>query len=555
MNIAHRISKVALKFPQKKSVVFSKLDQGSYTYPFYTFSEFEERSNQMANFFKEKGIGKGMRTLLFVKPCLDFSVITFALFKVGAIPVLIDPGMGIKNLLSSIKQVRPEAMISIGKVHWIRRVLRSAFKSIKVKISLSPVGGSTHFLYENLSHMSKSFIICEVDPSDTSAILFTSGGTGIPKGVIYTHGIMNAQTDALKEMFSLDERQIDLPAFPLFALFTLAMGMTSVIPDMDPTRPAMVDPKKLVRNILEQGATFVAGSPAIWERVGRYCLKHNIQLGSVKYVVMFGAPVRSEIHEIFRKILPFGDTFTPYGATECLPVSLISGKEVLKGKSEKSKQGVGTCVGRAVPGVEIRIIKTSDIPESELSELPAGQVGEIVVSGTQVTPAYFEMEEETKKAKINAAGKLWHRMGDMGWLDEENNLWFLGRKAHRVEIDSETVFYPLQIEAIFNQHPMVKRSALVHLKSKNVVTPGLVIERHDGQTRFDPDFLRELCALSEETKATQQITRFFLHRSFPVDVRHNIKIDRIKLSHWAQENGGDLCQKSQNTMPSKSSMS
>lgn len=549
MNIAHRISQVALKFPHKKSVVFSKLDQGSYTYPFYTFSEFEERSNQMANSFKEKGIGKGMRTLLFVKPCLDFPVITFALFKVGAIPVLIDPGMGIKNLLSSIKQVRPQAMISVGKVHWIRRIFRSSFKSIKVKISLSPVGGSAHYLYEDLAHMSKSFYISEVNPSDTSAILFTSGGTGIPKGVIYTHGIMNAQTDALKEMFSLDEKHTDLPAFPLFALFTLAMGMTSVIPDMDPTRPAMVDPKKLLRNILDQGATFVAGSPAIWERVGRYCLQHNIQLGSVKYVVMFGAPVRSEIHEMFKKILPFGDTYTPYGATECLPVSLISGREILKGKAEESKKGVGTCVGQAVPGVEIRIIKTSDIPESELSELPVGSVGEIVVSGTQVTPAYFEMETETKKAKIKDQDKLWHRMGDIGWIDDENNLWFLGRKAHRVEINSFAVFYPLQIEAIFNQHPMVRRSALVHIKSKNEVIPGLVIERHDGQTKFDPVFLRELCALAEKTQATQQITQFFLHRSFPVDVRHNIKIDRIKLSQWAQENGGGICLKSQNITP------
>lgn len=548
MNISHRISQMAKMYPAKRSVVFSQRQRdGKYSYPFYTFKEFEERSNQMAHTFRELGIKPGARTLLFVKPCLDFSVITFALFKVGAVPVLIDPGMGIKNLLSSIKQVKPEAMISIGKVHWIRRVLRSSFSNIKIKISLDPVGGGAHYLYENLSSQSKEFSAFEAEASDTSAILFTSGGTGIPKGVIYTHGILNAQTDALREMFNLDEKQTDLPGFPLFALFTLAMGMTSVIPDMDPTRPADCDPKRIVRNILDQQTSFVAGSPSIWEKVGKYCLKHNIQLGPVKYVVMFGAPVRAEIHQMYKKILPFGDTYTPYGATECLPVSMISGSEILEGKAQKTRQGFGTCVGKAVPGISIKVIKSSDIPESDFAEVPLGAFGEIIVSGTQVTPAYFEMEEETRKAKIIKDGRLWHRMGDMGWLDDDQNLWFLGRKVHRVLMDEKKVLYPLQVEAIFNQHPAVRRSALVKLKIGEIIAPGLVIERHDGQTKCEESFLKQLIELGKQTEASRHLARFFLHQSFPVDVRHNIKIDRVKLSKWAQ-NKGSRCLKKPSIM-------
>ncbi len=535
MNIAHRISQVAQLYPDKKSVVFSKRRfDGGHDYPYYTFKMFEERSNQMANKLIATGIRPGMRTLLFVKPCLDFSVLTFALFKVGAIPVLIDPGMGFKNLLSCIKQVKPEAMVSIGLVHWIRRFMPKSFATVKIKISLQRVFGVTHFLYQDLESEKKTFDIFPAQNSDYSAILFTSGGTGIPKGVLYTHGILNAQTDALQTMFQLDHNQLDVPGFPLFALFTLAMGMTSVVPDMDPTRPAQCHPKRIVQNILDNQATFVAGSPSIWQRVGEYCLSQGISLPSVKHVVMFGAPVRSEIHEMFKKILPNGDTYTPYGATECLPVSLISGSEILDQLAQQTKSGAGTCIGWPVPQTDIKIIKASHIPEVSLGPLAPFEIGEIVVTGKQVTPAYFEMPNETMDAKIVSEGKLWHRMGDLGYIDQLGRLWFLGRKTHQVIVDEKTIHYPIRVEAIFNQHPLVKRSALVKLRHKNQVLAGVVIERKDGRKEMGPKFLQELQTLALTSPHTQMIKDFFVYPHFPVDVRHNIKIDRIKLSIWAQ---------------------
>jgi acyl-CoA synthetase (AMP-forming)/AMP-acid ligase II len=536
MNIANRISETSKRIPEKKSVVFSqRQSDGSYKYPFYTFKQFEERSNQFAHKFTKSGIAPGMRVLLFVRPCLDFSIITFALFKIGAIPVLIDPGMGIKNLLTSIKQVRPEGMISVGLVHWIRRLRPSFFKSIKIKLSLQNVGFSTHSIYEGLENEDKSFPIYPVKDEDFSAILFTSGGTGIPKGVLYTHGILNAQTTALQKMFSLDETQSDLPGFPLFALFTLAMGMTSVVPDMDPTKPALCDPKKLVQNILDNQITFVAGSPSIWEKVGKYCLENKIKLPSLRQVVMFGAPVRSNIHEMFKKILVNGDTFTPYGATESLPISLISGSEILGIKSQQTNSGAGTCVGKAVPGIEIKIIKASDIPAIHLFELQNNSIGEIVVSGLQVTQGYFEMSAENLKSKIIENGKIWHRVGDMGYLDHEQNLWFLGRKTHRVVVNESTTHYPIRVEAIFNQHLEIKRTALIQILKNGIVAPALVIERFDGQKTLQSKFLDELKLLARSSQHTQMIQDFYLHPAFPVDVRHNIKIDRTRLSVWAQK--------------------
>lgn len=522
MNIALRIQEQAKLLPEKRAVVHGP--------SFYTFREFEERSNQMAHYFESIGINRGKRILLFVKPCLDFSVITFALFKVGAIPVLIDPGMGIKNLLSSIGQVKPYGMIAIDLVHWIRRIKRKPFSSVEVNVFLDE-------LFSGMKDFPKTYSPVRVTSDDHSAILFTSGGTGIPKGVEYTHGILNAQTDILQNLFKLTPRDIDLPGFPLFALFTLAMGMTSVIPDMDPTRPAQCDPEKIVRNILTHQITFCAGSPAIWERVGKYCVKNNIQLGSVKYVVMFGAPVRADLHRLFSKVLTGGDTYTPYGATESLPVSLMRGSEVLKETSQKTDDGQGVCIGRAVPGADIKIINTSGIPVSAFSELPPGVPGEIIVSGPMVTPSYFEMNNENEKAKIRQGGKLWHRMGDLGYIDDQKRLWFLGRKSHRLELSGKTL-YPIAIEAIFNLHPEVKRSALVSFHG----TPGLVIERHDGNIKMTPAFHRELTVLGQTNEKTQLIENFWLSSAFPVDIRHNIKIDRLKLSQ-AVTQGSLLCRK------------
>lgn len=531
MNIALQISEISKKFPDKKSVVLGK--DGS----FYTFKEFESRSNQIANKLTSLGVKPGMRVLLFVKPCLDFSVITFSLFKLGAIPVLIDPGMGVKNLLNSVKEVHPEVMISIGRAHWLRRLKSNFFKSVQIKISLTRVGGRTDYLYKDLNDNSHIFNPLKVNSSDTAAILFTSGGTGKPKGVLYTHGIFNFQTKTLQEMFSLHHQNIDLPGFPLFALFTLAMGMTSVIPELDPTKPSQCDPKKIVNNILSHNVTFAAGSPSIWERVGKYCVEHSLQLPSVKQIVMFGAPVRFEIHQLFKKVLVDGDTFTPYGATECLPVSLVSGTEILNNHLSSMKSGFGTCVGKAVNGVKIKIIKTSDIPEVGLTELSVGHIGEIVVCGPQVTPGYFELPDETKKAKIIEDGLLWHRMGDLGYFDEGHNLWFLGRKSHRVVCD-DIVFYPIQVEAIFNQHAKIRRSALIKLNINGKSCPGLVIERFDKSTVLTQDFFDELNIIRDSFSFTRPVEHFFLHHDFPVDVRHNIKIDRIELSHWAQKRIG-----------------
>lgn len=529
-NVSDLIRVQAKKRPEKKSIVFSsKKVFGGYKYPSYNFMELNNRINQFCNKLSQLGVMPGHRVLYFVKPNLDFCAITFALFRMGATPVFIDPGMKKDYFFKSIRDVSPDVLIGIPKVHYMRHFYKAHFSSIKIFITTGKISGPfAKSVYGKLKKQSVEFDTFK--PKDElAAILYTSGGTGVPKGVEYTHDIFISQTKMLKDEFKLTFEDCDIPGFPLFSFFTLAMGMTSVIPDMDASKPAQCDPAVLFKNINENKATFIAGSPAIWERLADHCLQNKLTLNSVKYVVMFGAPVSVNIHQKFEKILPNGTTFTPYGSTECLPMANVSGKFILGNVSKAILAGKGTCVGKPMQGVRVKVIKQtlSDINSiSDIEEIPNGEIGEIIVNSPNVTKSYFKNEKANLASKITDGNKVWHRMGDVGFLDDHGLLWFCGRKKHVVDIDGKK-FYPTQIEAIYNQHPKIKRSALIKNSKNN--KPVLVIERYDQKEIIESMFLMDLKNLSQTHEHTKDIGEFYARYPFPVDIRHNIKIDRTSI--------------------------
>jgi acyl-CoA synthetase (AMP-forming)/AMP-acid ligase II len=477
-----------------------------------------------------------------VKPGFEFIALTFALFRMGAIPVLIDPGMGILNLLNCVKQAEPDAMIGEPKAHLVRIFKGKYFSSIKFLITVGK-----KFLWEGTTlnairdNETSDFSPVMSKKEDPAAILFTSGSTGIPKGVLYLHGMFMSQVEHIKSCYGIGEKDVDMPAFPLFALFSAAIGMTCVIPDINMAKPAKANPKKIVDAIVNYKVTTSFGSPAIWNRVGEYCLKRRVSLPSIQRILMAGAPVPAHILEKFTHILSAdADSFIPYGATEALPVTSISGRERLK-TEEKSKKGAGTCVGRPLPGVTVQIIKIIEGPTPAMKDnllLSAGEKGEIIVKGNIVTREYFRMKEQTALTKISDGHSLWHRMGDLGYFDEKGLLWFCGRKDQRVITNNKTL-YTVPCEAVFNQHPKVYRSALVGIGEKKRQRPVIIIEPKKGEMPWFPlsrkKFTNELLEMGQKFEHTREIFEVLFYSSFPVDIRHNVKISREKLSLWAEE--------------------
>jgi acyl-CoA synthetase (AMP-forming)/AMP-acid ligase II len=544
LNVADYLQRRARSHPQTLALIQPRgRDRaGRVRYRHLTFRELDAECAMLARGLDRLGIRRGMRTVLMVPPSLEFFTLTFALFKLGAVLVLIDPGMGTKNLGICLREAEPEAFIGVPRAQLARVLLGWARNSIRLLVTVGPRlgwGGQTLDQVRRAGATNEPYPAAAVNPDETAAILFTSGSTGVAKGAVYTHGIFAAQVELLRRVFGIQPGEIDLPTFPLFGLFAPALGMTAVIPEMDATRPAHVDPGKILDAITHFGVTNLFGSPALIRRVGEFGAARGLRLPSLRRVISAGAPVPAKAIERFASMLAEGvQVHVPYGATEALPVSVIASDEILKETRYKTAEGAGTCIGRPVEGITVRIIAITDEPIprwDDALELPRGQIGEIIVQGPIVTRSYHNRPESTALAKIvdPEKGSLYHRMGDLGYVDEHGRLWFCGRKSQRVVTPTGTLF-TIPCEGIFNAHPAVHRTALVGVPRNGVTEPVLCVEREKG-IRFEEEVLRrELLALAAAHAPTRTIQTILFHKDFPVDVRHNAKIFREKLAIWAK---------------------
>ncbi len=533
MNIAATLESLVRKIPGAPAI------RAPWTGDEVSFRELNAHTARLASGFAQAGISEGTRVLLLVPFGIDFISLAFSLFKAGAVPVLIDPGLGRKNTLHCIEQARPQAMIGVPLAHAVRRVFPAPFKTIRTFITLGgrwSFGGET--LKDVLTHGTEEFASLPRGADHNAAILFTSGSTGPSKGVLYTHGMFSQQVNLLETVYGMQMGEVDLPTFPLFALFGISLGMTCILPRMDPTRPARVDPNEIVSPILKYRVTNSFGSPALWDVVTRHCLDRRITLPSLRRVLIAGAPVSPELLRRFDRILE-GDAeaHTPYGATEALPVASIGRRQILE--ATESPASRGTLVGPPVPGLDVKIIRITDDPIAEWHEgleLPQGDMGEIVVKGPWVTRSYFNREGATRLAKIPDGDGFWHRMGDIGSLDAAGRLWFAGRKSHRVTLADRTLF-SIPTEGVFNPHPEVRRAALVGIGPRGEQRPVIVVEPLSAkklrQKSWQDKIRVELLQLARQSEETRAIRDILFHPEFPVDVRHNAKIGREKLARWA----------------------
>lgn len=515
--------------------------QKKYKYKTVTFSDLDNQSSAVASGLSQMGLKPGSRVCLMVPPGVEFISLVFAAFKARLVAILIDPGMGKSNLIQCLKATEPVGFITIPKGHIARLLYRRKFPKAKQNVVVGPFFPFCKTLHSLKMTNPSSLNTSEYSTDDEAAIIFTTGSTGPPKGVLYRHSNFLHQAKEIIEYFSIRPGGVDISAFPLFALFNVATGCTTVFPEMDFTKPAEINPLNLIDAANDWKANQSFGSPALWNTVSRYCEKEKVVINSLNTVLSAGAPVPPNTLRRVKKMTAANSVFyTPYGSTESLPIACADSEMILGETAELSEKGRGTCVGKRFPLIDWRIIKIDDgalTSMEQTTELAQGEIGELLVTGPVVTQEYVTRTDQNRLHKVADGKKIWHRLGDVGYLDEQDRFWFCGRKNHRVVTANGTLF-TVPCEAIFNNHELVYRSALVGIGRGEFKRPVIVVEPWPDKFDFTENakllLHDQLRLLARQSPLTDAIVEFVVKRQLPTDIRHNSKIFREKIAKELQ---------------------
>ncbi|MDR1546613.1 MAG: AMP-binding protein [Deltaproteobacteria bacterium] len=536
-NIASLLAEAAGRHPDRRAVV-SRRGPDCLGRASLTFAQLEEDSGRFSSALADSCLEPGDRVMVMVPPGLDFFVVVFGLFKAGLVPVMVDPGMGLKRMLLCLSEGRPKGLAGVRLAHLTSLCLPRFFRTLKHRVTLGRrLGWGGQNLAAMLTSPSPPRPLAAVQANDPAAVLFTSGATGPAKGAVYTHGMFRAQIELLRDSLGLAEGGVDMATFPLFALFSAALGRTAIIPDMNPVKPGQADPRRLAAAIDEEKATSLFASPTLLARLAAHAKEHRLTFGGLRQVISAGAPIQPQLAAAVAETLsPEGRLLTPYGATEAMPLTCIDAKEIAEVRG-MTEQGFGMCVGRPLPGHQLTVVGLTDEPLKSFGPkqiLPAGELGELTACGPVVAREYFDKPQQTELTMtVGPDAAPWRRMGDVGWLDAQGRAWFCGRKSQRVTTAQGTLF-TVSCESLFNNHPLVRRSALVGVGPKGAQQPVMIVEPVKRLSRSAwAALVEELKALGRTNPRTRHIALFLKRRSFPTDVRHNAKIGREKLAVWA----------------------
>ena len=556
-NLADVVLRVSREHPERIAVI--DLDgwdgHGVRRYKRHTYAELSADVESVAQGLREVGIAERTRTVFMSPPSYETCVMGVALTRVGAFTIWIDPAVGYRNVAERLRRVHPEAFVGNALAH-IGRITfgwgpRTLHKLVLTETPLLPgartITGFPPFpgarsIRSLRRHAPAEPRPPDVGPDDPCTVLYTTGSTGPAKPTLYPHRnfcqvFRNAHHSWRWDHD--DEVPVDMAVFPAFLFIPISAGGTMVVPPIDFARqgPAEVNSADLLQVINDCRVESFFGAPILIENLARAALARNLTMPSLKRVIGAGAPIFGPVEEMLSAVMaPDGELAANYGATEAMPSTELSSREHLQGLWDMTEQGAGICVGYALPGVELKIIDIVDGPVDsigETSELPAGQVGEILVRGKHVSPEYYLEPESTRKNKVLDPQGNWHRFGDTGYLDAHGRLWVCGRVSERVKTKGGNVF-PLQVEPLFDAHPKVRRSALVKVSRPTGELPILCVEVEPGVGKSELAGLhRELLAQAADSEMANRIHAILFKRRLPVDPRHNSKIERRCLAEWA----------------------
>lgn len=540
MELLTRFERTAASQPDKPAIIYSS--KRTEIWKTITYRSLFDQTQRFVSGLQACSLTPGLVAAVMTPPSAEFFPFALALLKFGIVPVIFDPAIGMKKIGEILNESKPEIFFGNRLTHALRILFGWGKDSIKHNLTL-----------DNLLSVSRreARVSPRVAPNDICAVIYTSGSTGLPKGAVYTPANFAAQLELLQNTFRISPDEIDLAAFPLYALIDILLGVTSVIPDISFPVPAKTDPQKIISAIRRFNVTNMFASPVVlellsnwWSRyggAGRVVPKERIEtrrlldhrLTSLKRVITAGAPATIRLQEKFRLLLDdHTDLFGIYGATETLPIAKVESRELFSLK-ERTLHGAGVCLGKPIEGVTVRIIPITDEPIAEWSDslaVKSNVVGEIAVQSRATTRSYLHREEADRLSKIKFGDEVIHRMGDVGYFDEEGRLWYCGRMSHRV-VTKDDVMFTEQIENIFNAHPSIKRTALVEVNRE----PVLWVEMERRARTNKDKIMGELRGMAKGHRQASQIETFLFMKQFPTDARHNSKIVREELKALAEK--------------------
>lgn len=483
-----------------------------------SFRALELASARFAEQLACRGLRAGDSVLILHPMSAELYAFLIALFRLGAVGMFVDPSAGNGFIERCLQENPPKAFFGSVRAHLLR--LRApALRRIGLFICSRPLPGS---LYLSLSVRGLEYAtIAAADEGTPALITFTSGSTSVPKGAQRTHGFLLAQHRALQACIHHQPGSLDLTTLPVFVLANLASGVTSVIPDADLRRPARVAPHPILRQLQRLAVASMAASPAFVARLSAECRRSNLRIPAMRRVFMGGAPVFSEDLRSARDAFPNAEIVAVYGSTEAEPMAEVSLSAITQEDFDAMANGRGLIAGKPVASISLRILRDQwGIPVLPLTTeqfqalcLGSGQIGEIVVSGGHVLPGYLHGTGDAEN-KFRVDGNVWHRTGDLGWLDSEDRLWLMGR-ASAVIRDERGAVYPFAVECAARQIPGVRRAAIVAVAGRRI----MAIES-DSPIRADSVAARMAWANIDEVR---------MLRTLPMDKRHNAKIDYVAL--------------------------
>ncbi|MFJ6756263.1 fatty acid CoA ligase family protein [Streptomyces sp. NPDC091273] len=568
-SVAGWLERNARAFPDKPAVIHPDgRDSGGYAT--LTYGELQQTVEELARGFRSAGITRGTRTVLMAPPGPELFALCFALFRVGAVPVVVDPGMGVRRMLHCYRAVGAEAFIGPPLAQLVRVLGRRTFAAVRVPVTLGRRrlgrGHTLAALRTTPATGNRTDAAAPTGGDDLLMIGFTTGSTGPAKGVEYTHRMALSIARQIEAVHGRTRDDVSLVTLPFYGVLDLVYGSTLVLAPLAPARVARADPALLVDALERFRVTTMFASPALLRNLAGHLTgsaRGRHPLPDLRCVVSGGAPVPDAVVAALRGVLDEkARIHVTYGATEVLPITSIEAAEILGdddvgndredgGTAARAAAGEGTCVGRPVPGTRVTIAPVTDGPLARLdstTSLPAGHVGEILVHGDSVSRHYHRAPQSDIAHKVTEERpggedpRTWHRTGDLGHLDAEGRLWFCGRAAQRVRTGYRDL-HTVRCEGVFNAHPLVRRTALVGIGPAGAQRPVVCVEIETGEggesgAALDEGawtkLVAELRTMAEAHAATTGLQEFLRHPAFPVDIRHNAKIGREELARWAE---------------------